>query len=134
MTLIVSNAAQIITLERFLTGNLTLKLYSNNRVPAKTDTAASYTAVAGGGYANKTLAYASWTIAAGASNFPAVATYAAQDFTFTGVTTAPGTIYGYYIVDSDGVLRWAERFLEDVVPFEPVNGSLIRINPRMQVN
>lgn len=132
MTLVVPNVGEVLALEKYLKlVNLTLKLYSNNVIPAETNTAASFTPVTGGGYAAKTLIAASWSITSGAPSF---GLYAAQDFTFTGVTDAPGTIYGYYVVDPDNVLRWAERFTESVVPFSPVNGSLIRVTPRFEAS
>ena len=132
MTLVVPNVGEVLALEKYLEEeDLTLKLYSNNVVPAESNTAASFTEVSGGGYASKTLDKDNWTITSGAPSF---GSYAAQDFTFTGVTDAPGTIYGYYVVDAANVLRWAERFSESVVPFEPVNGSLIRITPRFEAS
>lgn len=127
MTLLTPNVGLVLNLQEILNRVLTLKLYSNNRTPAAGDTAGSYTEVSGGGYADVDLLYASWSISAGG-----IASYAPQDFTFTGATTAPAVIYGYYIVDADGVLRWAERFPGTVVPFTPVNGSLIRITPIYQ--
>lgn len=132
MTLVVPNVGEELALNKYLKlENLTLKLYSNNITPGETDTAATYTEVAGGGYASKTLTAASWTVTPDA---PTVGLYAAQDFTFTGVTDAPGTIYGYYVVDAANVLRWAERFDAGVVPFTPVLGSVIRITPRFEAS
>jgi len=127
MSLLVPDVGEVAALQKWLNQNLTLKLYSNNKIPAEADTAASYTEVTGGGYANKTLVFGTWSIAA-----TGIATYTAQDFSFTGVTGAPGTVYGYYIVDGSNVLLWAERFPASVLPFSPVNGSLIRITPRIQ--
>lgn len=134
----IPSAEEVVILEDLLeAGDLTLKLYSNNVVPAKANTAAAYTAVSGGGYADVTLDKDLWTITPGVTGPPAVATiaqYAAQDFDFTGVTDAPGTIYGYIIVDSLNNLRGAVRFSESVVPFTPILGSKIRITPKVQVN
>lgn len=113
-------------LENILSGALTLKLFSNNKTPADADTAASYTVVSGAGYANITLASADWTVLDG------VATQAQKQFDFTGPTDAPTTIYGYYVVNSDNVLMWAERFSPSVVPFVPVDGSSIKITPRFE--
>lgn len=128
----IPNVAEVIAAQNFLTaGNLTLKLFSNNVTPAEGDTASSYTEVAGGGYVSKTLSNSSWTITAGD---PTKGTYAAQDFSFTGPTNAPGTIYGYFLVDGSNVLRGSERFGAGVVPFNPVLGSLIRITPKLQVS
>lgn len=123
----IPNVGEIKNLQKILNQNISLKLFSNNVVPAETDTIGSYTEVSGGGYAAKTLAYANWVITGGA---PTRAVYPAQDFTFTGATGAPGTIYGYYLVDADGELMGSERFDAGVVPFTPVAGSLIRITPR----
>jgi len=83
---------------------LTLKLYSNDKVPAETDTTASFTEVSGNGYAAIALTGANWTLTEGA---PTNAVYPEQIFTFTG---AAGNVYGYYVVDAAGKVRWAERF------------------------
>lgn len=129
MTQAIPNVAEVIVLTQFLkTEILTLKLFSNNVTPAEGNTAATYTEVTGGGYASKELAAASWSITSGDPSF---GSYAAQDFSFTGVTGGPGTIYGYYLVDTSNVLRGAERFDAGIVPFNPVNGSLIRVTPKV---
>ena len=130
MSLIVPNAREVVILTDFLTPALTLRLYSNDRTPSGNDVAADYTEVAGGGYANKPLTFANWGITGGA---PSVGLYnAVQSWIFTGATTAPGTIYGYYITrDSDGVLMWAERFPSGSAPLVPENGSSVRITPRI---
>lgn len=109
-----------------LSGDLTLRLYSNNIIPSATDTAATYTVVSGGGYANITLDDGDWTIAA------EVASQAQKQFDFTGPTNAPTTIYGYYVINADNVLMWAERFDNAVVPFIPTTGSSIKVTPRFE--
>lgn len=132
MTLVVPNVGEVENLELYLKSeDLFLRLYSNNVTPGESDTAATYTQVAGGGYAQKTLTAASWVITSGNPSF---GSYAAQDFTFTGVTSAPGTIYGYYVVDAGGILRFAERFPAGVVPFSPILNSLIRVTPRFEAS
>jgi len=92
-------------------GALTLKLFTNNITPGDADTAATYTEMTGQGYASKTLAMASWTEAqnGGVSE----ASYAQQTWTFTA--GGPTSIYGYYVVGADGILRWAERFASTFV-------------------
>jgi hypothetical protein len=127
MSLLVPDVGEVAALQKWLNQNLTLKLYSNNKIPAEADTAASYTEVTGGGYSSKTLTFGTWIIGS-----DGIATYIAQDFTFTGTTVAPGTVYGYFIVDGSNVLLWAERFPASVLPFSPNVGSLIRITPRIQ--
>lgn len=133
MTLVVPNVAEVVALALYLeTVDLTLHLYSNNIVPAEADTVATYTEVAGGGYASQVLDKDEWTIVAGA---PSAGTYNfTVDFDFTGVTNAPGVIYGYYVKDAAGVLRWAERFPAGVVPFTPILNSLIRFIPRFEAS
>lgn len=132
MGLVAPDILELETLNNVLVSPLTLKLYSNNLVPSGADTAAAYTEVVGGGYANKPLTLANWTITAGT---PSSAVYnAIQQWTFTGVTNAPGTIYGYFVIrNSDGKLMWAERFPAASLPFSPIAGSLIRVIPKFTV-
>lgn len=131
MGLVVPDILEIETLNAILGPVLTLRLYSNNKVPAAGDSAASYTEVAGGGYASLPLLFGTWSITAGS---PSTGQYTLQQWTFTGVTNAPGTIYGYYVIrNSDGKLMWAERFPAASLPFSPVAGSIIRIIPKFTV-
>lgn len=132
MTLIVPNVGEVKALELYLKSvDLFLRLYSNNIVPGESDTLATYTEVSGGGYAEKTLTAATWVITPGN---PSAGLYAAQDFSFSGGTGLPGTVYGYYVVDAANILRWAERFPEGVLPFSPSAGNLIRVTPRFEAS
>ena len=134
MTLVMPNVGEAKALDA-LTGKTaaatpwTLDLFSNNRTPANTDVAADYTASVGGGYAQKSLTAATWGAAVGGS--PTTATYGtAQTFTFTGATDAPGTVYGYYIRDSAGILILAERLASP--PFTPAsNGDSVTVTPKI---
>lgn len=130
MTLIVPNAREIEILTEFLTLDMTLSLYGNNATPGPTSVAGDFTEIAGGGYTNKPLTFANWGIVGGS---PTIALYnAIQSWLFTGAINAPGTIYGYKITrNSDGALKYAERFPVGVVPFTPIAGSIIRIAPRI---
>lgn len=129
MGLVVPNAQELLVLQAFLTPALSLRLYGNNKTPAEGDSVSGYTEIVGGGYAAKPLTFGNWGFTGGA---PSIAIYNAQQaWTFTGIINAPGTIYGYYVTkDSDGSLMWAERFPTGVVPFGPINGSIIRVLPR----
>jgi len=129
MTLIVPDVGEIVALTKILDQSLTLKLFSNDIVPAESDTAASYTEVAGGGYAAKPLVGSGWSYVSGISSY---GIYSAQDFNFTGPTNAPGTVYGYFIVDNSNVVIIVERFGAGVLPFSPIAGSLVRITPRLE--
>lgn len=131
MTLLVPNVGENIALS-YLVGKTTTvrdliyRLFATNVTPAETDTAGSYTEAAGGGYASKTLTGASWTITNGA---PTSADYAQQTWTFTGVLTTNGTVFGYYVTrvtDADLVL--AEAFTS----FTPTNnGDQILLTPKI---
>jgi hypothetical protein len=129
MSLVVPDTIEVEVLTTLLTPALTLRLYSNNATPDHSSSAATFTEVSGGGYANKPLTFANWGIVAGD---PSIATYNAnQIYTFTGPTDAPGSIYGYYVTrNSDGHLMWAERFPVANVPFIPIAGSQILILPK----
>lgn len=130
MSIVVPNAYEVIVLNNILkTDTLSLRLYSNNYVPVEGATLASFTEVAGGGYSRISLAIGGWTNTAGDPSF---GLYAQQTFGFTGPTTAPGTIYGYFVVDPSNVVRWAERFPGANVPFTPIAGSSIKITPRFE--
>ena len=110
--------------------NLTLKLVAPNVTPADTSTAASFTAAAGGGYADKTLTMGSWTV----SNVGGIdqAAYAIQTWTFTGALTTNTTIYGYYLVDADNVLIGAELLGAPFTPFN--NGDQQSVTPIFQLS
>jgi hypothetical protein len=131
MSLLVPDDAEVLALQEILNNGLVLKLYSNNIVPAETDVAGTYTEVSGGGYASVALPYVGWTISSGD---PSYGLFAQQVFTFTGATAAPSTIYGYYVIDNLGNLRWAERFVESILPFVPIKGSTIKITPRFEAS
>lgn len=107
---------------------LTLRLYSNSKMPQPPDTLASYVEVAGGGYAAVALNPASWTTTEGQ---PSVALYnAVIEFIFTGPTVAPTTVVGYYITTPDDVVLLAESFDAALTPFVPFAGGRIQIRPR----
>jgi hypothetical protein len=105
------------------TRDLVYRLFATNVTPAETDTAGSYTEAAGGGYANKTLTGANWTVSSG------TASYAEQTYTFTGALTTNGTVYGYYVTRAtDADILLAEAFTS----FTPTNnGDNIKLTPQI---
>lgn len=110
MPLVVPNAGEDAMLKDALgkttPANLTIKLYTNDYVPLDVTTAGAFTEMTGQGYVAKTMTMASWT----ESNISSIGTaaYPVQTWTFTA--GGPTTIYGYYVVGADGIIRWAERF------------------------
>lgn len=112
--------------------NLLLKLYINNITPSDTDIVSAYTEITDGdgGYADKELIAANFVVSI-VSNI-AQAAYAQQNFTFTSALTAGATVYGYYIVNSDGALIYAERAAVAFTPIAP--GDAILFTPVFQLS
>jgi len=110
--------------------DLTLKLFTNDITPVDTHVASNYTEAAGGGYAAKTLSNGSWTVTP--ANDPSDAIYAQQVWTFTGALTGPGVIYGYFVLDADGILLWAERLTAAFTPAN--NGDQVKITPKVELS
>lgn len=109
--------------------NLTMKLFATNVTPTDTLTAGSFTEAAGGGYAAKTLANGSWTIETGV---PRDALFVQQTWTFTGPLTTNLTIYGYYVVDADNNLIFAELLGASFTPNN--NGDQLLVTPKFQAS
>lgn len=132
MALMLADVGAAEILDTFFNGaNLTLKLFTSNTTPADTDTAATYTEAAGGGYAAKTLTAGSWTVAQ-VSNI-ATASYAKQDFAFTGALTGAASVYGYFVVDGSGTLIFAEKRSEGT--YTPANsGDVFAVTPVFQLS
>lgn len=110
--------------------NLTLKLFCNNYTPVQGSTAGNFTEASGGGYAAKTLTCGSWTV--NTANDPSDAVYTQQVFTFTGALTTNPTIYGYFIVDADGTLIYAEKASGTFTPAN--NGDHYDVTPKIQAS
>lgn len=129
MAVVIPNAAEVIWLANIVGKTasatpLVLKLFSNNLTLANSTVAADFTVVAGGGYANLTLTAGSWSTTPGS---PSSITHPSHIFTFTGPTSAPGTIWGYFIVDNNGVIWAAEK---RVAAFTPaVSGDTLTVTP-----
>lgn len=128
MTMMVPNTGEVTALSYLVNKsapeNLVYCLFCNNVTPAETDTVATYTEAAGGGYASKSLTGASWTITPGN---PSSAAYAQQTWTFTGALTTNTTVYGYFVKRATtGDLVLSETFAS----FTPAsNGDNIALTP-----
>lgn len=104
----------------------TLRLYSNDYSPVAGTTEANVTEVVGGGYAAIALTAASWVTTPGS---PTSSAYPECSFVFTGATSAPGTIYGYYVTNLAGALVFAERL---AAVFSPAaNGDSVAVTPTL---
>lgn len=109
---------------------LTLKLFCNDYTPLDSSIASNFTEASGGGYAAKALAYGSWT----ESNVGGIeqVAYAAQAFVFTGALTTNPTVYGYFVVDADGTLLFAERLPAAFTPAS--NNDELDVTPVFQLS
>lgn len=125
--------------------DLTIKLFVTDVTPVDTHTNASYTEAAGGGYVSKTLTTAvfsngvtsGWTVTVG--NDPSDAVYSDDAdvdgkviWTFTGALTTNPTIYGYWVVDNDGTLIFAEKLTTSFTPAN--NGDQLKVTVKIQAS
>lgn len=131
MALLVTNSGESITLGYLVnktgsTENLVYRLFTNNITPSETDTTATYTEAAGGGYTALTTTGATWTITLGN---PTSATYPQLSYNFTGPLNASASVYGYFVTRaSSGDLVLAETFSS----FTPTtNGDSIKLTPQI---
>lgn len=132
MPFVVPDTIEIEVLNFQLAPTFTLRLYGNDVTPVHTSSAASFTEITGGGYANKFLLFPNWNIISGE---PSYGVYnEVQQFIFSGPIDSPGTIFGYFITrNTDGKLLGAEKFGAGVIPFLPIVGSVIKILPKYSV-
>jgi hypothetical protein len=130
MVLVVPNTSEIELLKRMLQFSpVVLRLYQKNATPTAGSNLGSFTELTFSGYTELTCAGAGWTVTSNTSTGAAVATYAAQTFTFSAATTG-NTVYGYYVVDNNPTpnVMWAERFTPSA-PFNiPAAGGNLVIN------
>lgn len=132
MSLIVVDAAEEDWLGLITAVDMTLRLYvtdvtdglsqaQRDALAANDLTEASFT-----GYAAIPLSGASWMVSSGN---PAVATFAEQEFV-SSADQSPQTVYGYYLTrDSDGALRWLERFTTPGVV--QLIGQRVKVTPQI---
>jgi hypothetical protein len=130
MVLVVPNASEVELLKRMLQFSPTLlRLYQNDATPTAGSSLSSFQELTFTGYTEITCNPANWTVTANTSTGAAVATYAAETFTFSAAT-AGNTVYGYYVVDNNPTptVMWAERFTPSA-PFNiPAAGGNLVIN------
>jgi hypothetical protein len=102
MSIIITNIAKQKFLENFFSvENLTLKLFSNDVTPSSTDDSDSFEEFSGGNYSSVELNSSEWNITSSDVFYPQI------NWSFENVS---GNIYGYYIVDQNDSVIFAERF------------------------
>jgi hypothetical protein len=108
--------------------DLKLRLFCNSITALDTSVTGDFTQATGGGYAEITLTAGSWTVSIVGGI--AQAAYPVQSFVFTGPLTTNSSVFGYYVVDGNGVLQWAENFTAPVAPIS--SGNHIDVTPIYQ--
>lgn len=129
--LVVPNTGEVLQIEAAL-GKVpaavpfSVRLFTNNKTPASSDTETNYVEASGGGYAAIVLNASNWTTTPGA---PAASVQPQQTFAFAGPLDGGASIFGYYVTDATGALLWAER--RSAGSFTPANaGDLYKVTPR----
>jgi hypothetical protein len=110
--------------------DLTAKLFCNYLVPTDATVAGDFTEATGGGYAPITLTCGNWTVS-NVSNI-VQALYPQITWTFTGVLTTNPVIFGFYIIDGNGILQWAENLPTPVQP--AINGNYLKVTPIYRIS
>jgi hypothetical protein len=132
MAVVFTDAAEVVALKNYVNNtapeSLVLRLYSNNRSPAKTDVVGDYTEVSGNGYSAVTLDPEDFVFSSGD---PTSAAYPQVTFTFSG---AAGNVYGYYVTRATtGDVQFANRFSNAPINIAN-NGDEIRITLTITLN
>lgn len=131
MALVYSRVGANKTLIAYLgSGNLTLRLFTNNFTPDVTSLNNAFTDAAGGNYAAITLANNGWTTALNGNI--SESNFAEQTFTFTGNLTGNAVVYGYFVTDANNAAIWSEKFGNSFTPTN--NGDTIKITPKVQMS
>jgi hypothetical protein len=115
---IISDSTLQTMLQDFINGlaqgnNWNIDLYQNNHVPAAGDTAANYTVANFAGYAQGTINNTTWGAAA-VTNHIAQTTQATTNQWNATAAAQPQTIFGYFVTDNNGNLKYAEMFANSI--------------------
>lgn len=106
--------------------DLTLRLYTNVLEITDILEAGDFTEASGGGYAAKALVNGTdWTCSVVSGVARAI--YPDQTWTFTGPLDGGASIRGYYVVNADNVVEWAEPISPVLTPQN--NGDELVIPP-----
>lgn len=103
------------------------KLFVNDYVPVEGTTAVHLTEMNTHSYAAKTLVLENWAISH--PSLTADGGYPLLAWTFTAGTAVD--VQGYYVMDPDGTLLWAERF--DTPKTVGDSGDQIRVTVKVQL-
>lgn len=132
MSIHIPRVGLIRMLNEIIGDSLTLRLFSNNLILAPGNVTASFTEVVGGGYTAVPLSSVSWTVTSGN---PSTAVYnSIITFTFTGNTTGPKTVFGYYVTRASGEVVSSGYLTDTQIPYVPAAGCFIKITPKFSLD
>jgi hypothetical protein len=102
--------------------NFHIDLYQNNHTPAPGDTVAAYVAATFAGYATQSVNNSNWGSVTVTSHVASSTNGTVDTFTASSVAT-PQVVYGYFVQDTGGTLKWAEMFANPITvnPGDNVN-------------
>ena len=123
---VIPNEGETLMLQRVLSVNSLLKLFTNDYTPDDTTVLSDMEEAAGSGYAQKTLVPGSWVIT---NPGDAQAAYAKQDFVLSGAMT----VYGYYITDSPATKILAVERFSDGPYIVPAGGGTVSVTPTLNL-
>lgn len=127
MSFIFTQIGQLSFLKAFINSDIALlHLYTNDKIPSKTDVITDYTELIFPGYVPKLLTPADWEYTIDPFNNNYVAKFPQQVFTFDSLVTA----FGFYITNHAGSSLWAAgRFPGAPITLIDGLGGKIKINP-----
>jgi len=104
-----------------------MHLFQNNYTPLITSVASDFTECTFGGYSGG-IYLTSWSGGTIAFITPRAFIYHA-DVVWTATGASTNSVYGYYVLDGSGVLRWAERRPGGAVTVGAITGQTYTVSP-----
>lgn len=128
MSLVVPDVGEVDLLNQMINGvTRTLQLITDSNVPAETDTNLTHTKATFTGYADASLAGASWGAASTVGGVTSKS-YAAQTF---AITSGTQTITGYQVLNGT-TLDWVEAFATPRALSGP--SDTLQLTPKIQLD
>lgn len=131
MAVIMSEVALSKILDLYLNGSGSSivgswRLYSNDYTPVPGMLVGAFTEVTASGYAPVSVLDTGWTLTLAGTGL-----YDGTNDAIAFTMDEAVTVYGYYVLDGDGDVAWAQRFATPVVL--PSFGGTITLQPRLEL-
>jgi len=141
MSLVVPNAGKVVLLKYLVnkiaqnggapsaSGDRVLCLFTNDITPADANVFDDYQEPSPGtGYTRVNLSGIVWTTTEDEIGVCAAIYDSYAEFNFTGAVT----LYGYYVINQDEQLLWAEKFTSGAI-IVPAGGGQVLIKPKLEL-